>query len=134
MAAFTDLIRAPHTVADLGLPEVVLDDLVLRRTLLDGRTSIQGLSATLALSISLTETLVHALRDKKLIEFGGMVGRDFVITLTDAGSSARRRAHAGLHLRRYRADPAAAVHAGRAGQNPHLQVSREHMSTRSPTS
>jgi predicted ATPase with chaperone activity len=87
MAAFTDLIRAPRTIADLGLPEALLDDLVLRRTLIDGRTSIQGLSAALSLSISVTESLVHELRDKKLIEFGGMVGRDFVISLTEAGRS-----------------------------------------------
>jgi predicted ATPase with chaperone activity len=85
MAAFTDLIRAPRTIADLGLPEALLDDLVLRRTLIDGRTSIQGLSSTLSLSIGVTESLVHELRDKKLIEFGGMVGRDFVISLTEAG-------------------------------------------------
>jgi predicted ATPase with chaperone activity len=129
MAAFTDLIRAPHTVADLGLPEAVLDDLVLRRALLDGRTSIQGLSTSLALSISLTEGLVHTLRDKKLIEFGGMVGRDFVITLTDAG-----RALANERMQ-------ACTYAGTApiplpqyaqvvrAQHPHLQVGRDHMST-----
>jgi predicted ATPase with chaperone activity len=127
MAAFTDLIRAPHTIADLGLPEAVLDDLVLRRALLDGRTSIQGLSTSLALSISLTEGLVHALRDKKLIEFGGMVGRDFVISLTDAG-----RALAAERMQ-------ACTYAGTApiplpqyaqvvrAQTPHLQVGREHM-------
>ena len=62
-----------------------LDDLVLRRALIDGRTSIQGLSSSLALSISVTEALVIAMRDKKLIEFGGMVGRDYVISLTEAG-------------------------------------------------
>jgi predicted ATPase with chaperone activity len=127
MAAFTDLIRSPHTLADLALPEALLDDLVLRRTLLDGRTSIQGLSASLALSISLTESLVTALRDKKLIEFGGMVGRDYVISLTDAGRA--------LGTERMQA----CTYAGTApiplpqytqvvrAQNPKLQVNRDHM-------
>mgnify|MGYP001239011925 CR=1 FL=1 len=127
MTAFTDLIRAPRNIEDLGLPPALLDDLVLRRALLDGRTSIQGLSQALALSIGVTETLVVGLRDKKLIEFGGMVGRDYVITLTDAG-----RALATERMQ-------ACTYAGTApiplphyttvvrAQRPKLQVSRAHM-------
>ena len=127
MAPFTDLIRAPHTVADLGLPEAVLDDLVLRRALLDGRTSIQGLSASLALSISVTEALVHELRDKKLLEFGGMVGRDYVISLTEAG---RQIASDRMAACTYAGTlPVSLPHYTQVvrAQAPHLQVNHDHM-------
>jgi hypothetical protein len=129
VTSFTDLIRSPRTIDDLGLPEALLDDVVLRRALLDGRTSIQRLSSSLALSISVTEALVIALRDKKLIEFGGMVGRDYVISLTEAG-----RALANERMQ-------ACTYAGTApvplphyvqvvrGQHPQLQVNHDHMVT-----
>ncbi len=79
------LVRVPRSPEDLGLPEAMLIDLVLRRTLVDGRTSISRLSAALCLNHSLTESLVTQLREKKLVEFEGMIGRDYVIVLTDAG-------------------------------------------------
>ena len=81
------LVRVPRTLEDLDLQESLLVDLVLRRTLLDGRTSITRLSASLCLNHSLTETFVMNLREMKLVEFEGMVGRDYVIVLTDAGKS-----------------------------------------------
>jgi hypothetical protein len=89
------LVRAPRNLEDLGLPESMVVDLVLRRTMADGRTSIARLSGSLCLSHSLTESVVIILREKKLVEFEGMVGRDYVIVLTDAGKAlASERAQA----------------------------------------
>ena len=81
------LVRVPRSFDDLGLHESLLVDLVLRRTLIDGRTSIARLSAGLCINHSLTESFVVSLREKKLVEFEGMVGRDYVIVLTEAGKS-----------------------------------------------
>ncbi|HEX7096256.1 MAG TPA: hypothetical protein VF183_10260 [Acidimicrobiales bacterium] len=129
MTSFTDLIRAPRSIDDLGLPAALLDDLVLRRALLDGRTSIQGLSNALALSISVTEALVSELRDKKLIEFGGMVGRDYVITLTEAGRTlANERMQASTYAGTAPIPLAHYTEVVRA-QHPQLRVTREHMAT-----
>lgn len=82
-----DLVRVPRSLEDLGLPESLVVDLVLRRTMADGRTSIGRLSASLCLNHSLAESVVMILREKKLVEFEGMVGRDYVIVLTDAGKA-----------------------------------------------
>ena len=80
-------MRVPRSLDDLGLHESLVVDLVLRRTLVDGRTSIARLSAALCLNHRLTESFVVSLREKKLVEIEGMVGRDYVIVLTEAGKS-----------------------------------------------
>lgn len=79
------LPRAPASFEELGLPVTVLTDLLLRRTLLDGKTTTVSLSRKLAVSIPLVEALARELRDKKLLEMLGMDGRDSVLTLTELG-------------------------------------------------
>ena len=79
------LPRSPASFDELGLPLSVLTDLVLRRTLLDGKTSTMSLSRKLAISVPLVEALARDLRDKKMLEMLGMEGRDSVLTLTDLG-------------------------------------------------
>ena len=78
----------PRTADEVGLEESLLLDLVLRRVLIDGRTSIARLSQGLSLTPPLVEALIVDLRDKKLVEFEGMVGRDYVVVLTSAGQTA----------------------------------------------
>ncbi len=120
-----DLVRVPRTLDDLGLQETLLVDLVLRRTLIDGRTSISRLSSALCLSHSVAEQFVTELREKKLVEFEGMVGRDYVIVLTEAGKllageRMQACAYAGVApvpLDQYRAVVASQV--------PQLEVTRE---------
>jgi predicted ATPase with chaperone activity len=127
MPTFTDLIRVPRTIEDLGLPRALLDDLVLRRTLIDGRTSIQQLSAALSIGIGVTEMLITQMRDNKLIEFGGMVGRDYVITLTDAGRSLATERMQACGYSGTAPIPLAQYSAVVRAQQPQLRVNREHM-------
>ena len=80
-----ELPRAPAGFDELGLPVVVLTDLLLKRTLLDGKTSTMALSRKLALSVPLVEALARDLRDKKLLDMLGMEGRDTILALTELG-------------------------------------------------
>ena len=77
----------PYSLEDLGIPAVVVEDLVLRRTLLDGRTSILRLSEVLALTVSLMERLVEEIRGRQLLEVQGSEGRNLVLTLSELGKA-----------------------------------------------
>ena len=83
----------------------------------------------------MTEALVHALRDKKLIEFGGMVGRDYVISLTEAGRAlANERMQACTYAGTAPVPLPQYVQVVQAAA-PHLQVEpRPHGRPRSPIS
>ena len=105
------LAPAPRSVADLGLQESVLTDLVLRRILFDGRTTLSRMSATLGVPTLLLEGLCRHLREaKKYVDFESMVGNDWVVGLTHLGrqlaeESMKRLSYAGMapvSLDRYR--------------------------------
>ncbi len=90
--------RPPKGVGDLGIPYALVHDLLLRRCAMEGRTNVSSLSGALALGPSLVDKMVQEMREKKEIEVLGMVGRDYVIALTDLG---QRRARDRMELCSY---------------------------------
>ena len=96
------LAPAPRTLADLGLQESVLTDLVLRRIMFDGRTTLGRMSASIGLPAPLLEGLARHLREvKKTVDFESMVGNDWVLGLTPLGrqiaeESMKRLSYAGI--------------------------------------
>jgi hypothetical protein len=90
--------RVPTHVADLGIPAVVVHDLVLRRALFEGRTSSLRLATSLGLSPALMVEVVEELRALRWLEVLGLEGRDYQLTLTEAG---RDQANDRLRLCRY---------------------------------
>ncbi len=83
----TTFREIPHTVEDLRIPSSLIEDLVLRRALLDGRTSIVRLAKSLALSVSLMERVVEGMRHQQYLEVQGSDGRDLVLTLSALGKT-----------------------------------------------
>ncbi len=90
--------ETPHTIQDLRIPATVVEDLVLRRALLDGRTSTLRLAESLALSVSLMERVLEDLRDLRLIEVASSEGRNLMLTLSDLGKT---QANERMQLCRY---------------------------------
>jgi len=90
--------RPPKGVDDLGIPYALVHDLLLRRCVMEGRTNVSSLSGALALGPALVDKMVQEMREKKEIEVLGMVGRDYVIALTDLG---QRRARDRMELCSY---------------------------------
>ena len=96
------LASIPRTIDELGLPETVIVDLILRRILFDGRTLLSRMAQALGLTGQLTESIVRYLReDKKYVDFESMVGRDWLIGLTELGKklandSLERISYAGI--------------------------------------
>jgi hypothetical protein len=91
-------LRVPTHVKDLGIPAPVVHDLVLRRALFEGRTSSLNLATSLGLSPALMVEVVEELRSLRWLEVLGLEGRDYQLTLTEAG---RAQANDRLQLCRY---------------------------------
>ncbi len=70
---------------DLHLSQSLVLDLVLRRLLLDGFSSLQGLSKSLRLSIPIVDQAFRHLRKQQLLEVKGMIGNDYQFVLSQAG-------------------------------------------------
>jgi hypothetical protein len=78
-------LRTPLRPEALGLGSGLMEDLLLRRAVLDGRVPMTQLADRLHVSMNVVDQLVTSLRDRKLVEFDGMEGRVYVVAVTDAG-------------------------------------------------
>ncbi|HEY6533290.1 MAG TPA: hypothetical protein VIY72_13355 [Acidimicrobiales bacterium] len=91
-------VASPRSMEDLGVPEALVHDIVLRQAVAMGRTSITLLSSKLALSPGLMTKVVEDLRDLQFLEVQGMDGRDYRLAATGPG---RQQANDRMQLSRY---------------------------------
>jgi len=77
----------PQTVEELGIPHSLLVDLVMRRALLEGGSTLQSLSKALRVSVQVIGTIFQHLRSQHLVEVKGMAGNDYNFTLSASGKS-----------------------------------------------
>lgn len=75
----------PQTYEELGISESLILDLVLRRLLMEGFSSLRSLSSALRVSIPIIETAFRQLRNQQLVEVKGMSGNDYQFVLSQAG-------------------------------------------------
>ena len=75
----------PQSLEELHLPQSLVLDLVLRRLLLEGFSSLHGLSKSLRLSLPIVDFAFRHLRSQQLVEIKGMVGNDYQFVLSQAG-------------------------------------------------
>jgi len=91
MASFHSVIRPkfappiPQTIEQLGLPESIIIDLMLRRTLLEGFTKLSSLCKSLRLAFPIVDKVFRQLRNQQLVEIKGMSGNDYSFVLSQAG-------------------------------------------------
>ncbi|MBS1837051.1 MAG: AAA family ATPase [Actinobacteria bacterium] len=78
-------LRTPTSPEGLGLSRSLAEDLVIRRCVIDGRSPMTSIADKLHVSITVAESLLNGLRDRKLIEYDGMDGRAYVVRPTEAG-------------------------------------------------
>jgi hypothetical protein len=77
----------PQNVEELGIPHSLLVDLVMRRSLLEGGSTLQSLSNALRVPMPLINTIFQHLRTQHLVEVKGMQGNDYNFTLSTAGKN-----------------------------------------------
>jgi len=77
----------PQTFEDLGISQSLVLDLVLRRLLLEGFSTLQQLGHTLKVSLPIMNIVFQHMRSQQLVEVKGMVGNDYHFTLSQAGKA-----------------------------------------------
>jgi hypothetical protein len=75
----------PETFEALGISQSLVLDLVLRRLLLEGYSTLQSLSKSLRLSVAIIDMIFRHMRQQQLIEVKGMLGNDYNFLLSAAG-------------------------------------------------
>ena len=75
----------PQNFKELGISESLVLDLVLRRMLIEGYSSMAGLSRSLRLSHRVVDLVFKHMRTQQLVEIKGMIGNDYNFTLSAAG-------------------------------------------------
>jgi len=76
---------APQTFEDLGISQSLVMDLMLRRLLLEGFSTLAALSHSLRLSMPILNIVFGHMRTQQMIEVKGMQGNDYHFTLSQAG-------------------------------------------------
>jgi hypothetical protein len=77
----------PNTFEDLHISQALVQDLVLRRLLLEGYSNLQTLSHKLRLSLPIVDQTFRTLRAQQLVEVRGMVGNDYNFQLSQSGKN-----------------------------------------------
>ncbi len=94
-----DALRAPAKTADLGIPEGLAEDLFMRRVLTERMTTVSRAADALAVSHAVGDELAESLRQKNLLEYHGVEGRDYRIALTEQGQrTTAERMRGGHHV------------------------------------
>jgi hypothetical protein len=75
----------PQKLEELGVPESLVMDLVVRRLLIEGFSSLASLSRSLRLPIPVIDTVFKHMRGQHLVEIKGMTGNDYNFVLSQAG-------------------------------------------------
>jgi len=84
---------------DLGLPAGLVEDLFMRRVLTERMTTIGQAAEALSISHAVGDEVAEILRQKNLIEYHGVEGRDYRISLTEQGQRVTsERMQSGSHV------------------------------------
>ncbi len=75
----------PQNFKELGVPESLVMDLVVRRLLIEGFSSLASLSRSLRLPVPVIDTVFKHMRGQHLVEIKGMTGNDYNFVLSQAG-------------------------------------------------
>jgi len=75
----------PQNIAELGVPESLVLDLVLRRMVIEGYSNLGTLGRALRLAVPIVEKAFTFLRSQQMVEVKGMTGNDYNFVLSAAG-------------------------------------------------
>lgn len=120
--------KPPASLQELDIPDSLVEDLMLRRLYLQGRSTLSALCEVLKLSFPVISEMFQKLRQQQLLEVKGMVGDDYTFVLTGAGRA--------LAAERYRISQYAGAapvslesyNTAVRAQKPQVQVNRESLS------
>lgn len=92
-------LQAPGKVCDLGIPVGLVEDLFMRRLFTERITTVSRAADSLSVSHAVGDELAETLRQKNLVEYHGVEGRDYRIGLTAEGARiTAERMKSGRHV------------------------------------
>ena len=115
----------PDTIEKLGISDILVQDLVLRRVMIERTSTLASLSKSLKLSMPVVDHVFRQMRHRQLVEVLGMVGNDYTFVLSGPG---RQLATERFHMTQYAgACPVSLTeyHAGVKAQTARVQVNRQ---------
>ena len=116
--------RIPETLEHLGISENLVLDLVVRRLLLEGTSTLSSLSKKLRISIPIVDNTFRYMRAQQLVEVKGMTGNDYHFTLSASG---RQLASERFQISQYAGSCPVSLdeyHAATKAQSARLQIDR----------
>ena len=78
--------RPPSKVEELGVPAALVEDLFMRRLLIERLATVNDISVALSIGPPIGREIAEDLRNKRLLEYHGLEGRDYRVGLTEMGS------------------------------------------------
>jgi len=115
----------PDNLAKLGVPDILVQDLVLRRVMIERTSTLASLSKALKLSLAVVDAVFRQMRHRQLVEVLGMVGNDYTFVLSGPG---RQLATERFHMTQYAGACPVSLeeyHAGVKAQSARVQVNRQ---------
>jgi hypothetical protein len=115
----------PDSLEKLGIPDTLVQDLVLRRVFIERTATLGSLARTLKIPTSVVEAVFRQMRHRQLVEVMGMVGNDYSFMLSGAG---RQLAQERFQMMQYAGPcpvPLAQFHASTKAQTAKVSVNRE---------
>lgn len=82
-----EVLQAPETIADVGVPKGVLEDLALKNLYVGGASSTRELAKKMRVTFRVVEELFRRLRTEQLCEVTGMTGNVAEVAITSRGRS-----------------------------------------------
>jgi len=119
---------SPHpadTLEKLGVSDILVQDLMLRRVFIERTSTLASLSKTLKLVLPVVEAVFRQMRHRQLVEVMGMVGNDYTFMLSGPG---RQLAAERFQMTQYAGAcpvPLAQYCAGTKAQASQIKVNRE---------
>ncbi len=75
----------PQSLEELRIPMSLVTDLFMRRVMLEGTSTLHGLSQTLRISLPIIDAAFQQLRKTQMLDVKGMIGNDYHFSLTSSG-------------------------------------------------
>lgn len=94
-------LNAPAKLEELGIPLGLCEDLFMRRLLTERISTVGEVSESLCIAHAIGNEIAESLREKQLVEYLGVDGRDYRLRLTEQGHrTTAERMKSGRHVSR----------------------------------
>ncbi len=121
------LLRSPSSIEELGIPRTLIEDIFMRRLAAERQSMLYALCESLGLNIAVGRAIADDLREKKIVEYFALEGRDYRIGLTEAGTKMSHDSQKSSQYSSYLPVPLDQYVAQVLAQKATLQLNRENV-------